>query len=152
MPIRAHLPGYRWFGVLGDSAVRTGIYTGVCLAAVFTLWLNLANRMSFLERCALERNIAAAVLLGLFASVPVLRFYRLPGALLISSLLAWTILTIVYRVWCIFFHLLGDKYSAFQVFMLGAVVYLIVATLSWIGTIIWRARQTDISHPNHRAS
>jgi hypothetical protein len=29
------------------------------------------------------------------------------------------------------------------------VIYLICATLSWIGTIIWRARMTDGTHTHH---
>jgi hypothetical protein len=33
--------------------------------------------------------------------------------------------------------------------VLGAVVYLLGATISWIGTIIWRVRAADISHPHH---
>jgi len=47
------------------------------------------------------------------------------------------------------FVLLNERYSAFHVFVLGAVVYLICATLSWIGTIIWRVRSADISQLHH---
>jgi hypothetical protein len=36
--------------------------------------------------------------------------------------------------------------------MLGAVVYMIVTTLSWIVATIWRAREAHASHPNHHAS
>jgi hypothetical protein len=36
--------------------------------------------------------------------------------------------------------------------MLGAVVYMILTTLSWIGTFIWRARAAHISHPRHHVS
>ena len=85
----------------------------------------------------------------LLACLPVLRFYRSPGDLLVSGLLAWTLLSITYRLLCMAFVLLNDRYSAFQVFVLGAVVYLILATLSWIGMIIWKVRSADISHPHH---
>jgi hypothetical protein len=36
--------------------------------------------------------------------------------------------------------------------MLGFVVYMILATLSWIGRLIWRARERDLSHPNNQVS
>lgn len=149
MPESVHLPGYRWLMFLRNVPVRVGIYTGTCLSLVFAMWLVLANRVPLLERLALGRNIAAVIFLVLFASLPVLRFYRSPGDLLVSGLLAWTLLSITYRLLCMVFVLLYEKYSAFHVFVLGAVVYLIFATLSWIGMIIWKVRSADISHPDH---
>ena len=149
MPESVHLPGYRWLMFLRNVPVRVGIYTGTCLSLVFAMWLVLANRVPFLERLALERNIIAVVGLVLFASLPILRFYRSPGDLLVSGLLAWMLLSITYRLLGMVFVLLGEKHSAFQVFVLGAVVYLIFATLSWIGMIIWKVRSEDVSHPHH---
>ncbi|HKM80074.1 MAG TPA: hypothetical protein VJY15_03830 [Candidatus Acidoferrum sp.] len=149
MPESVHLPGYRWLMFLRNVPVRVGIYTGICLSLVFSIWLVLANRAPLLERLALGRNIAAVVFLVLFASLPVLRFYRNPGDLLVSGLLAWTLLSITYRLLCMVFGLLNERYSAFHVFVLGAVVYLICATLSWIGMIIWKVRSADISHLHH---
>jgi hypothetical protein len=152
MEISAHLPGYRWFHVFRNAAVRTGVYTGVFLSLVFTGWLVLANRAPILERFALERNIAAATLLVLFALVPIVRFMFLPGNLLASSLVAWIIFTLSYRTLCVFFRGLSGWHSTFQIFMLGAIVYMIATTLCWVGTIIWKARASDISHPNNHAS
>jgi len=149
MPESVHLPGYRWLMFLRNVPVRMGIYTGICLSLVFAMWLVLANRVPLLERLALERNIIAIVGLVFFASLPILRFYRSPGDLMVSGLLAWTLLSITYRLLCMVFVLLDEKYSAFHVFVLGAVVYLIFATLSWIGMIIWKVRSEDISHPHH---
>jgi len=134
---------------LRNVPVRMGIYTGICLSLVFAMWLVLANRAPLLERLALGRNIIAVVGLVLFASLPILRFYRSPGDLMVSGLLAWTLLSITYRLLCMVFVLLDEKFSAFHVFVLGAVVYLIFATLSWIGIIIWKVRSADISHPHH---
>ena len=79
MSVRAHLPGYRWFHVFRNAAIRIGVYTAVCLALVFTAWLFVANRVSALERLAVGRNAAAAALLVLIALVPILRFLTLPG-------------------------------------------------------------------------
>jgi hypothetical protein len=134
---------------LRNVPVRVGIYTGICLSLIFTLWLVAANRVPLLEPLAMWRNIAAIAILVFFATLPLLRFYRSPGELMVSGLLAWTLLSITYRVLCMVFVLLGQKYSAFHVFVLGAVVYLLAATLSWIGMMIWRVRAADISHPHH---
>jgi len=152
MPVTAHLPGYRWFHVFKNVAVRVGVYIGVCLSLTLSTWILVANRLPFLERFALERNLAAAVTLGLLAVIPVIRFLRSPGYLLASTLIAWMIFSLTYRLLCVFFELLGEKYSAFQIFMLGFVVYMILATLSWIGTLVWRIRERDISHPNNHVS
>jgi hypothetical protein len=52
----------------------------------------------------------------------------------------------------LYFSALADRWSAFMIFTVGAVVYLISATLAWIGTLIWRARERDLSHPNNHVS
>jgi hypothetical protein len=152
MLVRPHLPGYRWFHVFRNVSIRTGVYVGVCLSLVFTVWLVIANHAPFLERFALERNIAAAAILGFLAAVPVFRFLRWPGHLLASSLLGWLIFSMSYRALCLSYRGLSNRLSTFQVFMLGAVVYMILTTLCWIVAVIWRAREANASHPNHHAS
>src|SRR3974377_2104549 len=74
-----------------NPAVRTGIYAGVALSAVFIAWIVIANRVPQLEVLATERNVVAAILLALLAAVPVVRFLRSPAELLASGLLAWGI-------------------------------------------------------------
>jgi hypothetical protein len=152
MSVRPHLPGYRWFHFFRNAAVRTGVYIGVCLTLVFSVWLVIANHVPFLERLAWERNLAAEGVFCFLAAVPVLRFFRAPGNLLASSLIAWLIFSLCYRVLCFVFSKLSDWHSTFQIFMLGAVLYMILTTLSWIGTFIWRARAAHISHPKHHVS
>lgn len=152
MSVRSHLPGYRWFHFLRNAAVRTGVYIGVCLTLVFVTWLVIANHAPFLDRLAFERNIAAAAVLCFLAAVPVLRFFRDPGNLLASSLIGWSIFALCYRVLCLIFHALGDKLSTLHLFVLGAVTYMILTTLCWIGTVIWKARAAHVSHPNHHTS
>jgi hypothetical protein len=151
MAINVHLPAFRRFHVFRNAAVRTGVYAGVFLTLIFTIWLVLANRVPILEHVALERNIAAAAALCLFAAVPILRFARWPGHLLASSLIAWLIFTLSYRMLCLIFTRLSDRLSPFHVFMLGAVVYMIVTTICWIGTAIWKACESH-SHPNNQSS
>jgi hypothetical protein len=152
MQLRTNLPGSRRLQFLRNAAIRTGVYTGICLSLVFTTWLVIANQVPFLERFALERNIAAAAVLGFLAAVPVLRFLRYPGNLLASSIIAWAIFSFVYRVLCLIYHGLTNWHSTLQVFMEGIVVYMIFTTLAWIVSIIRRAREADISHSKHRVN
>lgn len=131
--------------VLQDSAVRIGLLVGAGLAVALSGWVYLANRVPIFESVSVERNIAAAAILGFLAFLPVMRFFREPGHLLVSSLIAWSMLTLTYRALSLFFWALRDWYSSFQIFMLGAVIYLIAATVSWIGTCIWKARSAHLS-------
>jgi hypothetical protein len=144
--VATHQPIFRTFAVFKDSAIRMGIFVGVFLSVVFTAWLLIANRAPLLEPLALERNIGGAAILATLACLPVLRFYRCPGDMLFSGLFAWSLLTLTYRICCFEFSMLEQYYSAFHVFVLGAVCYLIFATISWIGTIIWRVHATASSH------
>ena len=152
MLVRPHLPGYRWFHVFRNASIRTGVYVGVCLTLVFSAWLVIANHAPFLERFALERNIAAAAILGFLAAIPAFRFLRLPGHLLASSLVGWLIFSFGYGALCLIFRGLSNRVSTFQVFTKGAIVYMILTTLCWIVGTIWRTREAHESHPNHHAS
>ena len=137
--------------ILHNPGVRTGAYAGVALAIGFAVWLYVANRVPSLESVALARNVAAATILGLLAAIPVLRFFREPGNLLVAGLIAWSILALAYRGLSLHFIALGELYSTMQIFTLGAVVYMIMATLSWIGTCLWKLRHSQISHSHHES-
>lgn len=146
------MPAYGWFHVFRNVSVRTGVCVGVFLSIAFSGWIVVANRFPLLDRFALVRNLAAVALLSLLAVIPVVRFWRMPGNLLASSLVGWVLFCVSYRMLCMRFGGLAERYSAIQIFMLGAVLYMLVVTLSWIGTIIRRARASHESHPNHHAS
>jgi hypothetical protein len=152
MTVRRHMHAYGSFRVFRNASVRTGVYVGVILSIVFSGWVIVANRVPLLDRFALVRNLAAVAVLGLVAVIPVLRFWRMPGFLLASSLVAWTLFSLSYRVLCMRFAGLAERFSAVQIFVLGAVLYMLVVTLSWIWTIIRRVRASHVSHPNHHPS
>jgi hypothetical protein len=154
MGVDDRVPGKELALVLHDTGVRTGVCSGVGLAITLIAWVYVANRVPGLERVALDRNVVAAAVMAFFFLVPIVRFMWRPGRLLVSSLISWSILTFTYRGLCMFFSALADRYSAVQVFTLGAVVCMILATLSWIGTCIWRVRESymandRVSHSNH---
>jgi hypothetical protein len=152
MTLRAHLPVYEFFHILRNASVRTGVYVGIVLSIVFSGWVIVANHVPSLDRFALVRNLAAVVLLGLIALIPIVRFWGVPGNLLASSLVGWALFSLSYRVLCMDFRGLAERFSAVQIFMLGAVLYMLVVSLSWIWTIIRRARALHTSHPKQHSS
>jgi hypothetical protein len=146
MPANFSPPGYRWFHFFRNTPIRVGLYTGAWLSLVFVAWVVIANRAPILEPLAQQRNVIATLLLALIAAMPVLRFLRSPGELLMSGLMAWGVLTLTYRILSLKFTLLQYYYSTFHVCVLGVVVYLLFATLSWIGMMLWRARAAQGTH------
>ena len=107
------------------------------------------------ERFALERNVVAAAILAILFMIPVVRFMWRAGRLLASSLTAWWLFSLSYRLLCIAFTGLPERYTPMRVFILGSVVCMILATLSWIVTLVWRTRESHmashhrVSHSNH---
>jgi len=138
-----------------NCAVRTGMWSGISMAVVFIAWLFIANRMPASESFALERNVITASILAVLFMIPVVRFMWQAGRLLAASLTAWWIFSLVYRLLCVVFSGLPERYTPMRVFILGSVVCMILATLSWIVTVIWRTRASHIashhgvSHSNH---
>lgn len=125
--------------------LRTGLWTGIALSLVFVAWLYIANRVPASEDFALIRNAVAAALLLMLMIFPVATYLRFPGRLLASGLTAWTILSLCYRLMEEFFVFLESRVGAFNVFMLGAVIYLLTAVLTWITTVCLSMR-----HPSTR--
>ena len=149
MPAQARLADRRKLHSFWTSPVRIGVVVGAALSAVLTVWLYMPSHVSVFDEISAGPNLAAAMRMFFLASIPVLRFLRQPDSLIISSLIAWSILSLTYRTLCLFFWTLGDWHSTFQIFMLGAVLYLIVATISWLGACLWKARAEHTSHSGH---
>jgi hypothetical protein len=135
-----------------NAALLTGVRVGISLSLVLAFWLLLANRVPFLQRFAWERNLAAAAALALLALLPLLRYFPAPRRMLVCSLTAWTIFSLAYRGFCLFFPALTARIGAFHLFMLGGVVYTIVATLTWLGTFIWSVRDHHVSQTRDHLS
>ena len=134
-----------------DSAVRTGLCAGVSMVLVFITWLFVANRVPSSEKFALERNVVTASILAILFMVPVVRFMWHAGRLLTASLVSWWVFSFAYRLLCIGFSALSERYTPMRVFTLGSVVCMILATLSWIVTVIWRTRESHMAS-HHRVS
>ena len=113
-------PGYGLTPRFHNAAARTGVFCWCC-ACLWSLPPGCLSRTAcpHSRHFALERNLVAAAALGLFALVPVLRFLRLPGHLLASSLIAWSYSHAHLPRLCVHFAALNERYSAPQVFIAG---------------------------------
>jgi hypothetical protein len=128
------------------AAFRIGVYVGIALSVVLTTWVIVANRVPFLEPFDRERNLIATTVIGLFALIPIMRYMSAPRSLLASGLVAWAILSFVYRLLCLHFPGLYNVLAPTQVLMLGALFYLISATVAWMIALVWRVRQRQPPH------
>jgi hypothetical protein len=151
MAARPQLPGLWYFYWLRIASLRTGVLTGIYLSCVFVAWLEVANRVTELERFAELRNLVAGVILILVLGFPVLRFRRRPGKLFVAGLTAWALLTLTYVAAEIHFTLLESRMGALHVFMLGAVSYGFVAVLDWVLQMCAAVRNEHITHSRESA-
>jgi hypothetical protein len=135
-----------------SPAVRVGLYTGASLAIVMAGSLIAANRLSWLDNRALERNGASYGLFLAIMLIPIFRFLNRPLRMFSSAMLAWSIFVIAYDIAGMFFHSLFQALrSPFDAFLEGAVVYGVCAVGSWVGGMILLTRQRRIA-PRRRHS
>jgi hypothetical protein len=127
-------------------AFRIGLYIGLALSVVLTIWVFLSNRVTFLDPFDRERDLIATSVIGLLALIPVIRYINAPRSLLLSGLAAWTILSFTYRLLCLDFPGLYNILTPMQVLAMGMLFYLISATVAWMVAVVWRVRQSDSSH------
>jgi hypothetical protein len=130
-----------WHPWFRHQALRTGVRMGVLLSVVFTAWIIIANRVSILDRLAIVRNAAALTLLLLVCLEPIARFRNSARDLLLSGLIGWAIGSLCYFGWTIYFVELTNRLGPFQVFVMGAGVYILLSVIVWIGGMIRIARQ-----------
>lgn len=128
-------------GSLRNSAFSLGVLLGVCFSGIGLAWLLLANRMPHLDQFAFERNLALAIAFGLLGLVPTCRFTKSPRQSFLSALTAWAILTLAYSVTELGFPRLATRLSAFHLFILGCVVFGLLAALAWVLNLVIMLRQ-----------
>jgi uncharacterized protein YjeT (DUF2065 family) len=96
----------------------------------------LANRVPHLDQFASERNFALAVVFVLLGLVPTCRFVKSPRRSFFSGITAWVILTAVYSVTELGFPRLATRLSAFHLFILGCMVFGLLAALAWVMNVV----------------
>lgn len=137
---------------VASPALRTGLYTGALLVIVMTGSLVAANRLSWLDNRALERNAASYGLFVILMLIPICRFLNRPAKMFVSAMIAWSMFVIAYDIAGLFFHnLFAAVRMPFVLFIEGAIVYGVCAVGSWVGGMALQARQQPIA-PRRRRS
>ena len=112
-----------------------------------------ANRLSWLDNRALERNAASYGLFVIFMLIPICRFLNRPLKMFASAMIAWSMF--VHRLRCRrhFSSTIFSRCCArpFNAFIEGAIVYGVCAVGSWVGGMALQARQHPIA-PRRRRS
>jgi hypothetical protein len=139
IPVQAHVSVK-----VVSPAVRVGLYTGALLTIVMVGSLIAANRLSWLDNRALERNGASYGLFLAIMLIPIFRFLNRPLKMFSSAMLAWGIFVIAYDIAGMFFH------SLFQA-LRSPFVYGVCAVGSWVGGMILLTRQHRVV-PRRRRS
>lgn len=134
-------------------ALKTGLYTGALLIAVMFVAVVVANRVTALERYALERNIACFGLFFFLMLVPVLRFLKRPLQMFSSAMVAWVMFVAAYDFAGLFFRNLFQalQRTPLEVLTEGAVVYGLCAVGSWVAGMVVHARHHPIA-PRRRGA
>jgi hypothetical protein len=144
------LPGVAWLRWLKNLPLRIGVLTGTYLTAIMAVWLIIANRLPFLDGFAAVRNMACAALFALVALVPACTFLRRPWHLFKSGLTAWLLFSLAYAgAGHIFVSLFTRLHPPFNVFMIGAMIYGVVAVAAWLVHMI-AAMRSHLAHEHGR--
>jgi len=129
---------------LHNPTLSTGLYMGALLVIVMAGALMAANRLSWLDNRALERNAASYGLFVIFMLIPVCRFLNRPVQMFTSAMIGWVFFVIAYDLAGMFFrNLFQVLRTPFEALLEGAVVYGVIAVGSWVGAMVLHAR----THP-----
>ncbi len=123
-------------GCVRNPALRLGVLLGIGFSGVGLTWLLAANRVSYLDRFASERNLALGVAFGLLTLVPTCRFMKSPVRSFLSGITAWAILTATYCGAELRFPGLATRLSAFHLFVLGGMVFGLLSALAWVMNLL----------------
>lgn len=146
------LPGAKWFEWLRNLTLRVGVLTGVYLTMVMVVSVLAATRIPFLEDIADLRNGASYAAFGLVMLVPMATFLRRPLQLLASGLLGWLLFALAYNAMGLFFvNLHARLRTPFNVFMIGASVYAVVAAAAWVVTMALDMRSQPAIAPRRKS-
>jgi hypothetical protein len=133
-------PISRRLRLLRHPCLLLGSALGVCLAATAVAWVIVANRAPALEQFAFERNLAAALAFGTLMLIPLFSFLKSPARVFLTGIIAWTILAVTYASMENSFPRLSERLGAFHLFMMGAVLFGVMASIAWVTHMILSVR------------
>ena len=141
---KVHDPSFR-------PALFTGLYTGALLVMVMFGALVAANRLSWLDNRALERNAASYGLFVIFMLIPVVRFLNRPLEMFTSAIIGWVMFVVAYDLsGFLFRNVFQVLRTPFQALIEGAVIYGVCAVGSWVGSMILHSRHHTITSRRRR--
>jgi hypothetical protein len=139
------LPGSAWLRWVRNLPLRVGVLTGAYLTAVMVIAVLAANRLPFLEPLAEIRNLASYAGFALVFLLPMMVFLRRPLDLFTAGITAWTLFAVNYNLMGLFFENLHVRLrEPFNVWMLGAITYGLVAVVAWVVSMALEARQQPV--------
>lgn len=125
------------------QAMSAGVFLGICFSAIGLTWLLLANRVPHLDPFAAERNIALGVTFVVLGIVPTCRFMTSPGRNFLCGVIGWAILTALYAVAELVFPRLATRLGAFHLFVLGCMLFGLLAALAWVVNLVIAFRRAQ---------
>lgn len=133
-------------------AIRTGLIVGQLQCILLSAWLVMANRLPVFEPYAAERNFIAAVAAVVFAAMPAVWFLRSAPRLLLAGSLSWSLLSLCYFAWSMYFERLTDatRVTALHFFVLGIGAYGALAAIVWVISLLIGLRRSAVEEPAHR--
>lgn len=148
----ASLPGAQLLKRVQHHPLRVGVLVGIYLTAVMVVSLMAANRVPTLEPLAEMRNVASYAVFAMLAILPVWIYRREPGALFIAGVAAWGLFSLMYALAGIpFEHLFVRLHKTpMNVFMLGAVVYGLLAVVAWVSLMVGTLRHAPVAAGRRR--
>jgi hypothetical protein len=123
----------RW---VRHPAFSVGVFLGISFSVVGLTWLLLANRVPHLDQFAGERNVALGLAFALLGIVPTFRFMKSPGRNFLCGITGWAILTAIYSVAELVFPRLSTRLSAFHLFVLGCMLFGLLAVVAWVVNLV----------------
>ncbi len=146
------LPGSQWLAWLQYRPLRVGVLVGIYLTLVMVASLLLANRFPALENLAGIRNLVSYGVFAVLAAIPVWMFRQSPGSLFLSSTTAWAVFSLMYALMGLPFENLFARLhkTPGNVFMLGAIVYGLLAVVVWVASMVSALFAQPIAAPRRR--
>ena len=123
------------------------------LSGIITTWLLIANRVPYFDRFASLRNAAAIAALFLVGLIPIVRFRNSAKDVLPAGAIGLGMGCLCYWAWTVYFEGLSDRMGAFQIFVMGIVLYTLASVILWVGSMIRSARhhhQLQVQHAPRR--
>ena len=141
----------RLHAIYGIPTLRTGLITGGLLVVVMLASLFAATRVPGFESFAGTRNDICRALFGLIMLIPIFRFLHLPRRMFASALIGWVIFVVGYDFAGMYFSDLFTTlgHTPFELFILGAVFYGVVAAISWVAWMVLVAAHEPVAPRRH---